>query len=447
MSIDIKTPELPESVDEATLLTWHVNDGDEVMRDDKLADVETDKIVLEVFAPADGVLQVNVEEGGTLKRGDVMGVLKEGSASGASGDKSGSDTSGANKKSSDEKSERAAEDRPGGTGPTAKAEAESSGSPAGEEKVDVSALQGLSPAVRKLLLEHNLQPGQIQGTGKDNRITRQDVLRFIEETPEAKKNLGLGAPERVLDLSVAGKASTSKPAADDPSIKRVPMSQLRQRVATRLKEVQNTAALLSTFNEVNMKPVMDIRAKYKERFEKDYGVKLGFMSFFVKATVEALKKFPVINASLDGKDILYHEAYHIGIAVDSPRGLVVPVLRNAETMSFAEVEKQIRGLAGKAKDAKLAYEDLIGGTFTITNGGTFGSMLSTPIINAPQSAILGMHAIQERPWVENGQVVIRPVMYLALTYDHRIIDGRDAVQFLVSLKQSLEDPAQLMLQL
>lgn len=441
MPTNIKTPELPESVDEATLLTWHVSDGDHVMRDDKLADVETDKIVLEVFAPADGVLSVKVDEGGTLKRGDIMAVLEEGAGSVAVRGRENDEPA---------KPETTPEEQETGgaksSGAAVKVPDAASGE-ASETKADLSSLQGLSPAVRKLLVEHNLHPGQIQGTGKDNRITRQDVVRFIEETPEAKKNLGLGAPERVLDLSVAGKAASRKETEDDPTVKRVPMSQLRQRVAARLKEVQNTAALLTTFNEVNMKPVMDIRAKYKERFEKDYGVKLGFMSFFVKATVEALKKYPVLNASMDGKDILYHEAYHIGIAVDSPRGLVVPVLRNAETMSFAEVEKQIRALAGKAKDAKLAYEDLIGGTFTITNGGTFGSMLSTPIINAPQSAILGMHAIQERPWVEDGQVVVRPVMYLALTYDHRIIDGRDAVQFLVSLKQSLEDPAQLMLQL
>jgi len=443
MSIDIKTPELPESVDEATLLTWHIHDGDEVMRDDKLADVETDKIVLEVFSPADGVMTLKVDEGGTLKRGDVMAVLKEGgeySASSRDNETESGPSAAAAREPTGEKPEESASSKAketGQEGPNA----------APDQPVEAASLQGLSPAVRKLLMEHKLQPDQIQGSGRDNRITRQDVLRFIEETPEAKKNLGLGAPERVLDLSVAGKGSAPKPVADDPGVKRVPMSQLRQRVAARLKEVQNTAALLTTFNEVNMKPVMDIRAKYKERFEKDYGVKLGFMSFFVKAAVEGLKKFPIINASMDGKDILYHEAYHIGIAVDSPRGLVVPVLRNAETMSFAEVEKQIRALAGKAKDAKLAYEDLIGGTFTITNGGTFGSMLSTPIINAPQSAILGMHAIQERPWVEEGHVVVRPVMYLALTYDHRIIDGRDAVQFLVSLKQSLEDPAQLMLQL
>lgn len=435
MSITIKTPELPESVDEATLLTWHFGAGEAVSRDDKIADVETDKIVLEVFAPGDGVLRPQVEEGGTLRRGDVMAVLEAGSGGGAG--------VAAEKGAVPAKAEPAAE-----VAAEAEEETDRGGSGGAGETLDASGLQGLSPAVRKLLLEHNLQPGQIQGTGKDNRITRQDVVRFIEETPVAKKNLGLGTPERVLDLSVAGKASAPKaPVVDDPTVKRVPMSQLRQRVAARLKEVQNTAALLTTFNEVNMKPVMDIRSKYKDRFEKDYGVKLGFMSFFVKAAVESLKKFPVINASVDGKDVLYHEAYHIGIAVDSPRGLVVPVLRNAETMSFAEVEKQIRGLAGKAKEAKLAYEDLIGGTFTITNGGTFGSMLSTPIINAPQSAILGMHAIQERPWVEDGQVVVRPVMYLALTYDHRIIDGRDAVQFLVSMKQSLEDPAQLMLQL
>jgi 2-oxoglutarate dehydrogenase E2 component (dihydrolipoamide succinyltransferase) len=439
MSIDIKTPELPESVDEATLLTWHVGDGEQAMRDDKIADVETDKIVLEVFAPADGVLKINVEEGGTLKRGDVMAVLTEGTGGGGSSKDQEDKPESKSAASADDTEKKTSENE---------SKAEDKGSaPDTKPQVDASSLQGLSPAVRKLLVEHNLQPGQIQGTGKDSRITRQDVVRFIEETPEAKKNLGLGTPERVLDLSVAGKTSAPKPVADDPGVKRVPMSQLRQRVAARLKEVQNTAALLTTFNEVNMKPVMDIRAKYKDRFAQDYGVKLGFMSFFVKATVEALKKFPIINASIDGKDILYHEAYHIGIAVDSPRGLVVPVLRNAETMSFAEVEKQIRELAGKAKDAKLAYEDLIGGTFTITNGGTFGSMLSTPIINAPQSAILGMHNIQERPWVENGQVVVRPVMYLALTYDHRIIDGRDAVQFLVSMKQSLEDPAQLMLQL
>lgn len=308
-------------------------------------------------------------------------------------------------------------------------------------------MRGQSPAVRRLLVEHNLQPSQIEGSGKDGRITRQDVMRFIEETPEAKKNMGLGTPERVLDLNKAKRGAGAPKPADDPSVRREPMSQLRQRVAVRLKEVQNTAALLTTFNEVNMKPVMEIRAKYKDRFEKDYGVKLGFMSFFVKAAVEALKKYPVVNASVDGKDILYHEACHIGIAVDSPRGLVVPVLRHAESMSFAAVEKTIRELAAKARDAKLAYEDLTGGTFTITNGGVFGSMLSTPIVNAPQSAILGMHTIQERPWVENGELVIRPVMYLALTYDHRIIDGRDAVGFLVNIKTALEDPAQLMLQL
>ena len=437
MSIEIKTPELPESVDEATLLTWHFANGEHVGRDDKIADVETDKIVLEVFAPAGGVLKTFVEEGGQLKRGDKMAVIEEGKGG-------GSGKSGASGKSAGEASGKAGKDG------DEVDEASEAADPVEKETLDVKPaasseeLKGLSPAVRKLMIEHNLHPNQIDGSGREKRITRQDVLRFIEETPVAKKNLGLGKPERVLDLSKAGKPAKAE---EDPHVRRVAMSQLRARVATRLKEVQDTAALLTTFNEVNMKPVMDIRAKYKDRFEKDYGVKLGFMSFFVKAAVEALKKYPIINAALEGRDILYHEAYHIGVAVDSPRGLVVPVLRHAENMSFAEVEKNIRELAGKAKDAKLAYEDLIGGTFTITNGGVFGSMLSTPIINAPQSAILGMHAIQERPWVEDGQIVIRPVMYLALTYDHRLIDGRDAVQFLVSMKQSLEDPAQLMLQL
>lgn len=437
MSIEIKTPELPESVDEATLLTWHADSGSRVDRDAKIADVETDKIVLEVYAPADGVLEHQVDEGGVLKRGEVMAVLRENGG----GDPKKPEPEGKKEDKNKDESSNVPdkEDTPSKDGET-DARDDSAPSNPGD-------MRGQSPAVRRLLVEHNLQPSQIEGSGKDGRITRQDVMRFIEETPEAKKNMGLGTPERVLDLNKAKRGAGAPKPADDPSVRREPMSQLRQRVAVRLKEVQNTAALLTTFNEVNMKPVMEIRAKYKDRFEKDYGVKLGFMSFFVKAAVEALKKYPVVNASVDGKDILYHEACHIGIAVDSPRGLVVPVLRHAESMSFAAVEKTIRELAAKARDAKLAYEDLTGGTFTITNGGVFGSMLSTPIVNAPQSAILGMHTIQERPWVENGELVIRPVMYLALTYDHRIIDGRDAVGFLVNIKTALEDPAQLMLQL
>jgi len=436
MSISIKTPELPESVDEATLLTWHADSGSAVDRDDKIADVETDKIVLELFAPADGKLITKVGEGDIIRRGDVVALLQEGEGSGAAEDDEGD--------ADDEKDTPAT-----GGAPVSSADAGSSGEAAPEISSD--ELKGLSPSVRRMMVENNLHPSQITGSGKGNRITRQDVQRFLDETPEAKKNLGLGQAEPVLDLSAPKPPQATAPAAgtkeDPPYVRRVQMTQLRARVATRLKDVQQTAALLTTFNEVNMKPVMDIRAKYKDRFQKDYGVKLGFMSFFVKASVEALKKFPIVNAQMDGRDILYHEAYHIGVAVDSPRGLVVPVLRNAENMSFADVEREIRELAGKAKEAKLAYEDLIGGTFTITNGGVFGSMLSTPIINAPQSAILGMHSIQERPWVENGEVVVRPVMYLALTYDHRLIDGRDAVQFLGSIKESLEDPSQLMLQL
>jgi len=441
MSISIKTPELPESVDEATLLTWHAESGDTVSRDDKIADVETDKIVLELFAPADGVLTTKVAEGDIIKRGDLVAELKEGTGT------DGDDGEEASEEETGEASTPSAE-RSAPKGGDAAPPKDGEGNP----QVSGEDLKGLSPSVRRLMQEHNIHPNQLGGTGKSGRITRQDVQRFIDETPEAKKNLGLGRPERMLEPSRSGEEKTGgaepgKKKEDPPYVRRVRMTQLRSRVATRLKEVQDTAALLTTFNEVNMKPVMDIRKKYKDRFQEEYGVKLGFMSFFIKASVEALKKFPIVNAQMDGRDILYQEAYHIGVAVDSPRGLVVPVLRNAENMNFAEVEKSVRELAGKAGEAKLAYEDLIGGTFTITNGGVFGSMLSTPILNAPQSAILGMHTIQERPWVEDGQVVVRPVMYLALTYDHRLIDGRDAVQFLVSIKQSLEDPAQLMLQL
>jgi len=443
MAHSIKTPELPESVDEATLLTWHAEDGDSVGRDDKIADVETDKIVLEIFAPADGVLHTKVSEGDIIQRGDVVAELEEGGGSSSSSSSKPEKTD-AGKKESSSSSESTTE--------TSSADGMEATSPERPDASDVSEeeVKGLSPSVRRLLVEHNLHPAQLTGSGKGGRIVRKDVERFLDETPDAKKNLGLDKADALKEVP-AEEAKAKKGAVsskeDPPYVRRVQMSQLRSRVATRLKEVQNTAALLTTFNEVNMKPVMDIRSKYKDRFQQDYGVKLGFMSFFVKATVEALKKFPIVNAQLDGRDILYQEAYHIGVAVDSPRGLVVPVVRDADQMNFAEIERGIRELAGKAKEAKLTYEELIGGTFTITNGGVFGSMLSTPILNAPQSAILGMHTIQQRPWVEDGEVVVRPVMYLALTYDHRLIDGRDAVQFLGSIKESLEDPSQLMLQL
>jgi len=442
MAHSIKTPELPESVDEATLLTWHAENGDSVTRDAKIADVETDKIVLEIFAPADGVLTTKVAEGDIIQRGDVVAEVEEGAGGGTASTKASSPSSSDEEKKEDEKEEKKPEPASGS----------SDASPPAPEASEVTEeeVKGLSPSVRRLLVQNNLHPEQLTGTGRNGRIVRKDVERFLDEMPEAKKNLGLGKADTMKEVPPE-EAKKSKPAGgpkeDPPYVRRVQMSQLRSRVATRLKDVQNTAALLTTFNEVNMKPVMDIRSKYKDRFQEDYGVKLGFMSFFVKATVEALKKFPIVNAQLDGRDILYQEAYHIGVAVDSPRGLVVPVVRDADEMNFAEIERGIRELAGKAKEAKLTYEELIGGTFTITNGGVFGSMLSTPILNAPQSAILGMHTIQQRPWVEDGEVVVRPVMYLALTYDHRLIDGRDAVQFLGSIKESLEDPSQLMLQL
>ena len=388
---DIKTPDLPESVAQATIMAWTRNDGDLVDAQEKLADIETDKVVLEIFAPAAGVLKIVKPAGSVILRGDVIARVEP--ASGAKG-----------------------------AIPVA----------AATEKAAPAA----GPAARKAAQELGVDPASVKGSGKGGRVTKSDVeVAARAPAPPATTPVGAtSAPAMVVPASGGG-------------VRRVPMSQIRQRIATRLKEVQNTAAILTTFNEVNLHKVVEIREKFKDRFQQEHGVKLGFMSFFVKAVVEALKKYPAVNGSIEGADIVYHEYYHIGIAVDSPRGLVVPVLRDADMLTFAGVEKSIRDLGQRAKDNKLAYEDLVGGTFTITNGGTFGSMLSTPILNAPQSAILGMHAIQNRPVAEGDQVVIRPVMYLALSYDHRIIDGRDAVRFLVSIKESLEDPANLLLQL
>ncbi len=392
---DIKTPDLPESVAQATIMAWTRNDGDLVEAQEKLADIETDKVVLEIFAPSAGVLKIVKPAGSVILRGDVIGRVEASAA--------------------------------------AKSAAPAV-APAGK------AAPAAGPAARKAAQELGVDPASVKGSGKGGRVTRSDVEVAARgpaaspAPPAATPTGATSAPAMVLPASGGG-------------VRRVPMSQIRQRIATRLKEVQNTAAILTTFNEVNLHKVVEIREKFKDRFQQEHGVKLGFMSFFVKAVVEALKKYPAVNGSIEGADIVYHEYYHVGIAVDSPRGLVVPVLRDADMLTFAGVEKNIRDLGQRAKDNKLAYEDLVGGTFTITNGGTFGSMLSTPILNAPQSAILGMHAIQNRPVAEGDQVVIRPVMYLALSYDHRIIDGRDAVRFLVSIKESLEDPANLLLQL
>jgi len=410
MKIEVKVPALSESVAEATLLNWHKKPGEAVHRDETLVDIETDKVVLEVVAPADGVLQeITHNDGDVVGSEEVIAII-------------------------DSEGKATAETAPAATGGTVQAAVKESPAP--------SVVVSLSPAARKLVAENNLDPARIHGTGRDSRITKADILEYLNARGGKSGRL---QPTAEQPTAAAQPAST--PVPDGRIEKRVPMSRLRARVAERLKEAQNTAAILTTFNEVNMKPVMDLRNKYKDSFEKKHGTRLGFMSFFTRAVVEALKQFPVVNASVDGQDIVYHGYYDIGIAVGSPRGLVVPILRDAEQMGFAEIESTIRDFGQRAQDGKLTLDELTGGTFSITNGGVFGSLLSTPILNPPQSAILGMHKIQERPVVENGEIVIRPIMYLALSYDHRIIDGKDAVLFLVAVKDALEDPARMLLEL
>ena len=395
MIIEVKVPVFAESITEGTLLSWHKKVGDAVTRDETLVDVETDKVVLEVPAPQSGVLvEIVVQDGETVTSEQFLAKIDTEAAATA-------------------------------TAPAA--QPAPAAAPAAEAAPSANTQAGVAlPAAAKLAAETGVDVASIQGSGRDGRVLKEDV-----------KN----AAAKVQAASAAPAPTGPRPE------QRVPMSRLRTRVAERLLASQQENAILTTFNEVNMKPVMDLRAKYKEKFEKEHGVKLGFMSFFVKAAVAALKKFPVVNASVDGKDIVYHGYFDIGIAIGSPRGLVVPILRDADQMSIAEIENAIVDYAVKAKDGKIAIEDLTGGTFSITNGGTFGSMMSTPIINPPQSAILGMHATKERAVVENGQVVVRPMMYLALSYDHRIIDGREAVLTLVTIKELLEDPARLLLDL
>jgi 2-oxoglutarate dehydrogenase E2 component (dihydrolipoamide succinyltransferase) len=400
MLIEVKVPQLSESVSEATLLSWHKKQGEAVKRDENLIDIETDKVVLELPSPADGVL-VSVLKGdkGTVKAGEVIARI---------------DT-----------------------------EAKASAAPAGGKSIAPSAVASpaegakpaaAAPAARKAAAEKGVDLASVPGTGRDGRVTKADVLQMTQPAAKAP----LQQPPAPVDVGrmLSGRAE-----------ERVPMSRLRARIAERLVQSQSTAAILTTFNEVNMQAVMDMRKRYQERFEKEHGVRLGFMSFFVKAAVHALKKYPIVNASVDGTDIVYHGYFDIGVAVGSPRGLVVPILRDADQMGFAAIEKRIAEFGQKAQDGKLALEDLTGGTFSISNGGVFGSMLSTPIINPPQSAILGIHATKERPVVENGQIVIRPMNYLALSYDHRIIDGREAVLSLVAMKEALEDPARLALEI
>ncbi len=412
MSIEVVVPTLPESVADATLVTWHKQAGDTILKDDNLVDLETDKVVLEVPALENGVLAEIIQpEGSIVLSGQVIGRIESGTGASAN--------------------------------ITATAVTDTSPSTAPADQ-SVASSEALSPAVRKLVSEHGLDTNLITATGKGGRITKTDVLTFIKNQSSTPVITNNSAPVPGPAMAAKAEQMPTLPASDRAE-QRVPMTRLRAKVAERLLQAQQNTAMLTTFNEVNMQPIMDIRSKYKDTFIKVHESKLGFMSFFVKAAVEALKLYPAVNASVDEQDIIYHGYYDIGIAVSSPRGLVVPVLRDADLKNFADIEKGITEFGSKAKDGKLSYEDLSGGTFTITNGGIFGSMLSTPILNPPQSAILGMHAINQRVMVENGEMVIRPMMYLALSYDHRIIDGKEAVSFLVTIKDFLEDPSRLLL--
>jgi len=412
--LEIKVPQLSESVAEATLLQWHKKVGETVSRDENLIDIETDKVVLELPAPAAGVItQIVRDDNSVVVAGEVIALL---------------DT------------DMSAVAAPAATAPAAAPVAAAPATAASAPESSNAASGIAMPAAAKMLAENKLATTDVAGTGKDGRVTKGDVINQLEKIPAAP------APAAKPALQQVATPNSSASLANRPE-ERVPMSRLRARIAERLLESQSTNAILTTFNEVNMQPVIDLRTKYKDKFEKEHGVKLGFMSFFVKAVVAALKKYPIINASVDGNDIVYHGYFDIGIAVGSPRGLVVPILRDADQMSIADIEKKIGEFGAKAKESKLTLDDLTGGTFSISNGGIFGSMLSTPIINPPQSAILGVHATKDRAVVENGQIVIRPMNYLAMSYDHRIIDGREAVLGLVAIKEALEDPARLLLDL
>ena len=409
MTIEILVPDLPESVADATVATWHKKVGDTVKRDEVIVEIETDKVVLEVPALSDGVLAEVVQaEGETVVSKQLLGKI----STAQEGDVSSETLKATNEPTPSDRQHAAI-----------------------ENSHNYNADQG--PAIRRLLAEHDLQADQIQGSGVGGRLTREDIEREIakRQALQAKQE---SATEQNTISTVAYSARSEK---------RVPMTRLRKRIAERLLEAKNSTAMLTTFNEVDMQPIMTLRKTYGEKFEKQHGVRLGFMSFYIKAVVEALKRYPEVNASIDGDDVVYHNYFDISIAVSTPRGLVTPVLRDCDKLSMAEIEKQIKALAEKGRDGKLTVEDLTGGNFTITNGGVFGSLMSTPIINPPQSAILGMHAIKERPIALNGQVVIRPMMYLALSYDHRLIDGRESVGFLVTIKELLEDPTRLLLEI
>ena len=428
MSIEVKVPALPESVSEATVAVWNKATGDVVERDEIICELETDKVMLEVPAVSAGTLgEIKAEEGATVGSGDVLALLEEGDGG--------------------SKSKAESDDQDDGDGGDEKAaKSKDSGDDSGDEGKSSADAPATSPAVRKLMLEHGLDAADITGTGKNGRIIKEDVEKYLADGGGDKSDKS-EAPKPKSDGKSDSKktADTPAPAAGSREEKRVPMTRIRKRIAERLVEAQQTAAMLTTFNEVDLTEVMALRAKYKEPFLKAHDTKLGFMSFFVKASVEALKKFPLVNASIDGDDIVYHGYYDIGIAVSTDRGLVVPVLRDCDSLSFAGVEQGIVNYGQKARDGKITMDDMQGGTFSITNGGTFGSMMSTPILNPPQSAILGMHNIVQRPMVVDGEIKARPMMYLALSYDHRIVDGKDAVSFLVTIKNMLEDPGRMLL--
>lgn len=408
MTTEIKAPQFPESVADGTVATWHKKPGEPVRRDELIVDIETDKVVLEIVAPADGQISKIVKDAGEIVLSkEVIGLFEEGAVTAA---------------------------------PATANKQEVSDSESNTEVSASPAAKLLSPAARKLAEEEGLDPASIQGTGKGGRITKEDVVRAA-----SARSAGTGGATAAPAVSASEDAELIAPG--ERVEKRVPMTRLRAKVAERLLQATQQTAMLTTFNEVNMKPIMELRSKFKEQFQKTHNTKLGFMSFFVRAATESLKRFPAVNASIDGNDIVYHGYYDIGVAVSSPRGLVVPVLRDADSMSLAGIEKKIVEYGGKAAEAKLSIDEMTGGTFTISNGGVFGSMMSTPILNPPQAGILGMHAIQERAMVVDGEVVILPMMYLALSYDHRLIDGKEAVQFLVAIKGMLEDPARILLEL
>jgi len=450
VTVDVKVPVLAESISEATLLEWKKQEGEAVERDEILIEIETDKVVLEVPAPESGVLKEIVKgDGETVESDEVIARVDTDGA--AAGDGEGKEHKEAKKQEKEDEGEDEDED-----------EGEDEDEDKDEDEDDEAAGgdgERMGPAARKLIAEHDLDPARIDGTGKDGRITKGDVLAYLEEKEdeagkkeERKEEAGEKAAPRKEEAAAAkGEAPARAPAAvrertgGERTERREPMSRLRQRVAERLVQAQQTAAILTTFNEVDMQPVMALRGRHKETFEKTHGVRLGFMSFFVKAAVKALKAYPAVNAYIEGKEIVYHDFYDIGIAVGSPRGLLVPILRDADLLSFAGIEAAITDFGQRAQKGQIDLDELTGGTFTISNGGVFGSLLSTPILNPPQSGILGMHKTMERPMVANGEVVVRPMMYLAFSYDHRIIDGREAVRFLVTIKEAIEDPGRMLL--